>query len=30
MLADGARSLLRGVRGFLGAKADGTTSQAPA
>ena len=30
MLADGARSLLRGLRGFLGARADGTTSQAPA
>jgi hypothetical protein len=30
LLADGAHSLLRGLRGFLGARADGTTSQAPA
>ena len=30
VLADGARTLLRGLRGFLGARADGGTAQAPA
>ena len=30
LLAQGARTLLRGLRGFVGNRADGSTSRAPA